>query len=525
MFGAVAVAYLFDLGRTPVYLGGDEAHFAIGAQAIATSGRNLNGDVLPLFFNLVDPAGDPVSMPWGDTWYHPVLFYLIAAFFTFVPIAESTARFPVAVLGGIVTPLLTYAVARRMRLERLPSLVAALAIALAPANLILSRQALDYVCPLPFVLAWLWFLIDYVETRRRRSAVMVGLVLGVGCYSYIAAWAFMPFLLALSWAIFWRTGAGFFRPVVISAAAFAPAIVLLATWLWTHPKMLEETVVRYQVLDSHRTPEAGYGASRIANVRAAVPGYASYFDPIFLFRRGGQSMTASTDRTGVFLVPVAVFLPVGLIALVRKLFNKEDRALGLTAAVLIAGLLFAPLPAAISGYSRGVQRALLLLPFVAVVSGYGFSILWRSDRRVVRNAAIALLLVAPLQFAVFYRDYFTHYKLRSAFYYDAVAFTDVAQYLIANLESEEVYFRRDLDAVGAKWRFYVTKANRLDLLERANYISERRELEGAAAGSLLVMYVENKEIEALEQSGQWKVEKIVLDVDNRPAAAILRKMG
>lgn len=34
----VGVAYLFGLGGAPGYLGGDEAHFAVGGDAIAATG-------------------------------------------------------------------------------------------------------------------------------------------------------------------------------------------------------------------------------------------------------------------------------------------------------------------------------------------------------------------------------------------------------------------------------------------------------------------------------------------------------
>ena len=37
-------------------------------------------------------------------------------------------------------------------------------------------------------------------------------------------------------------------------------------------------------------------------------------------------------------------------------------------------------------------------------------------------AAIALVAALVLQFGVFYRDFFTHYPLRSAFYYDPGGF-------------------------------------------------------------------------------------------------------
>ncbi len=134
-----------------MYLGGDEAHFGVVADAIARTGRNLRGDFLPLFVNLADPLGEK-AQPWGDTWYQPLLFYLTALAVKVLPFSEAAVRAPAAFLGGVVSPLLMYLVAMRLLGNRLQAIVAALVLALAPAHLILSRQALDYICPLPFVL-------------------------------------------------------------------------------------------------------------------------------------------------------------------------------------------------------------------------------------------------------------------------------------------------------------------------------------------------------------------------------------
>jgi 4-amino-4-deoxy-L-arabinose transferase-like glycosyltransferase len=104
VLAASTALYMFGLDRAPVYLGGDEAHFAIGGHAIAATGRNVNGDSLPLFFNLEDPLGDPVPMPWGETWYHPYLFYLIALTLKVLPFSEAAVRVPNAIIGGLITP-------------------------------------------------------------------------------------------------------------------------------------------------------------------------------------------------------------------------------------------------------------------------------------------------------------------------------------------------------------------------------------------------------------------------------------
>ena len=190
---------MVDLGRTPVYFGGDEAHFAVVGHSVATTGRNLNGDFLPLFFSLSDPTADLQPMPWGNTWYQPFLFYLVAAVLTVAPPGEFVVRLPVAIIGGVVTPVLLYFVALRLFKKRALALGCAALFALMPPQLILSRQALDYVCPLPFILAWFWFLIDYAETRRLRSLAWGGLCLGVGFYSYIASWVMMKPSAYMTW--------------------------------------------------------------------------------------------------------------------------------------------------------------------------------------------------------------------------------------------------------------------------------------------------------------------------------------
>jgi len=542
IFGLVAALYCFDLAATPVYLGGDEAHFGVVAHAIAQTGRNLRGDFLPLFVNLADPLGEK-AQPWGDTWYQPFLFYLTALAVKLLPFSEAAVRAPAAFLGGVVSPLLMYLVTMRLLGNRVHAMVAALVLALAPAHLILSRQALDYICPLPFVLAWLWCLIAFAQTGRVAFAGVGGLLLGLGCYSYIASWVMMPIYLALSWVVFYRAGrpptrrrfhlraeryggqvgeAGFVKPAAAATIGFALPVIVLVPWLWMNPQMLRETVARYSLSDAEQVSQSRTqnDASIAQLVGRTLGAYVSYFNPVTLFARGGPSMTTSTARTGVFLLPVAVWLPAGLYVLWRR----RDAA-GIHW-VLLAGLLTAPIPAAVKGEPDMVQRALYMIPFAALISAMGFALMWQAKHRIVRMATVLLVLAAPIQFAEFYFDYFTHYKLRSAFYYDPVAFRDVAQYLFDQGPAPAYYFADDLDDAGAKWRFYTIKHSRQDLLARTRHVAtDGPEPAAAPSGSFLVMYVGRAKLAALEQPGHWTVVTVIKDVDQRETAAILRKGG
>ena len=498
VFAAVAALYLFDLANTPVYFGGDEAHFAVGAHAIATTGRSLNGDRFPLFVNLADPLGGK-SQVWGDTYYQPFLFYLNAMVMTVAPLSITSVRLPAALIGGLLSPLLLFMVARRLMGHAMPALVAALVLALAPTHLVLSRQALDYIAPIPFLIGWLWSVNAFMRTRRTLFAALAGFILGVGCYSYIASWGVMPLLLTLTWFVMWWAGHGA-RPILLSAIAFAVPVSLAPVWIAFHPEMLRETLARYGTTDQPRV-----GALRT---------YFTLIDPIVWFVRGGPSLTTSTARSGFVLLPVAVLLASGLAALWRR----RDWI----AVAIVVGLVTAPIPAAFKGEPAMIQRALYVLPFAALLAGYGVAWLWQS--RIGRAIALLVLLASPIQFAYFYFDYFTHYKFRSAFYYDPAAFRDVASYLMASGDAPAYFFTNNVDDASVKWRFYTLIAGRTALLTRTRYIEPDARPDDAPAGSMLVTYDDTARLAALAAEG-WRVERVVNDADNRPAAAILRKGG
>ena len=497
VFALVAALYLFDLSNAPVYFGGDEAHFAAIGHSLAKTGKNLRGDRFPLFVNLADPLGEPPQR-WGDTYYHPILFYLDAAVMTVARPTIAAARLPIAIIGGLLSPLLLYAVARRVIGQPLPALIAALVLALAPVHVILSRQALDYVLPVPFVLGWLWCLDGSLGAPQGKHAAWAGLILGVGCYSYIASWAVMPMLLALSWAVWLRAGRGW-RPIVVSTIAFAIPIGIAPLWIALHPQMLRDTLARYLEPD---TPKAPF-----------VPTLVSLIQPLLWFVRGGPSLTTATARSGVVLLPVAVLLAAGAIALARL---RDWRV-----AVIVFGILIGLLPAAVKGEPGMIQRAMYVLPFIALAAGFGFAWLWQS--RPGRYLAALLLAASAAQFGYFYFDFFTHYKLRSAFYYDPVAFREVAGELFHSPNAPAYYFTTDVDDASVKWRFYTTLEGRTDLLSRTKYI-EPGDRPAAPPGSVLVTYDDTSRITALVADG-WRIAIVIKDVDGRPAAVILRKLG
>ena len=516
--------YLHRLGDVPVYLSLDEAHFAVHADAIASTGRNLNGDRLPLFINLADPLGDRPDLPWGNTWYQPFLFYLIAAALKLLPLTEASIRTPTAILGGVVNIVLMYLAADRLFGKRRIAIAAAAMLAMCPASVVISRQALDYTCPIVFILAWLFCLSSFVRDPRLRYAIGTGLVLGVGCYSYITSWIMMPLYLVLSWVAFATAVRNPIRPAVASAVAFMLPLLAILPWLWIHPEMPGNLLSAYSISDPEHVSAIqavrdGRGLIEVA--RRSVSVYWAYFDPSFLFLSGGASRKLSTGQAGVFLLPVAILLPIGVYALVRR-----DRRswFGLT---LVAGLFSAPLPATLKGTAFAIERTMALLPFAILISACGLAWLWESRRTTVRVLGTLLLVAQPLQFAGFYQDYLSDYRTRSALGYDPTAFGEAAPFLVdaaAGGESPAVYLTAPLYDVSAKWRFWVTRLGHPDLLSRTHYFDGNLAgLGPAPIGSLAVVPSEDAAVNAAVSSGEWVLARRVMSIDGQPTLAILRK--
>ncbi len=177
-----AAVYCWRLGEAPVYLAPDEVIIANDAYVLATTGRALDGTLLPLYFR----AG-----AYGS-WFMPMIYYGMAAALQVLPFVEWAIRVP-TVLAGVLSIVLTYFVGCRLYGDRLAALVAAFVLACAPAFFILSRYALDYTWPVPFILGWLLCLLIALDGPRSRWWLAAsGLCLGLGWYSYISSIVMMP---------------------------------------------------------------------------------------------------------------------------------------------------------------------------------------------------------------------------------------------------------------------------------------------------------------------------------------------
>jgi 4-amino-4-deoxy-L-arabinose transferase-like glycosyltransferase len=376
LLSIVAVAYLWRLGDAPIYLAPDEAIIANDAYAVATTGRALNGTLLPLYFQ----AGI------YNSWFMPVIYYAVAGILQVLPLAEWSIRVPTA-LAGVLSVALTYLVGRRLYGDRLAAAIAALVLACSPAFFILSRYALDYTLPVPFILGWLWCLLIAFERPRplpstllraapsevegRRWFAAAGLCLGAGWYAYISSIVMMPVYAVMTLALLAAKKRDR-REMAAFVAGFALPLTLFVAWLLQHPEAIEATARRYGLIEA--TPAASAGSIfQTFDLGAMLVRFVTFFRFDFLFQLGDVYLPFSTRNTGVFVGAAGMLIGAGIVG---ALFTFRS---AMTLLVL-AGFLVSPLAASVLQEEGAIRRATGMLAFGALLAGLGAAVLGRIAR-------------------------------------------------------------------------------------------------------------------------------------------------
>lgn len=580
LFVAACVLYAWRLDAMPTYISPDEAIISVDAYELATTGRDLKGTSLPLYFH--------IQMP-GETrfgWFTPVIFYLSAAFYQVLPFTEWSVRLP-SVFIGLVNLLVIYLLAKRLFDSAWIAMAAAGVLALSPAHFIFSRYALDYLYPVPFILLWLLCLQRALAGRASRWLFLSSLCLGLGFYSYAAAVLLVPVFLVLSLAV-WFAETGDAKSGAWAALGFGLPLVAFAIWLGSHPSAFGDTAQRYALYDA-RNLNALQGLKELLgfpNVERMTSLYWSFFNPAFLFLSGDQSMTFSTRAAGVFPQVLVLLIPIG----VFRILSVDRTPFNL---LLLAGFVIAPMPAVLVPEAGAINRATAMLPFGALLAAFGVKQLaavsairfarpaagiigatalalgvayaaWTvaTEGRLSGSAAglvglgvvliaftamaarvaqgpvlaIGLLALVVMQFGSFSRDYFGDYRVRLNSWLGGNLRGALEAIIERRPEGDTtfVYFAHLQSTSGladirnywmdAYWRFYLIKHHREDLLAQSGPLDATR-LDAITPGSLVLGNRGDRIIEGLIESRQLTPVVTVPELDRDPFFVILEKAG
>lgn len=451
--GLVILLYAPRLRDAPIYLAHDEIGFALQAHSIASTGRDLNGRILPLYF----------SEPGYTSGRDPISIYFTALLLTRLPLSETTVRLP-SLLVGALDVVLMFFVARLIFKRLILAVVAASLLVLTPAHFVFSRLGLSVIYPLPFILAWLLCLLWFLE-RRSEGVLFAGTAcLGIGVYSYLASVVTMPVCLVLTCIAIRRERPGIRLYLVAAAGFFIPLLPLLV-WHLRHPERYGELVQQYQLYDSAHVGLLRGLRSLVGyfglGVRSDV--YWRFFSPGFLFFSGDSSIVDSTREAGVFTWPVAILLPLGI----YQIIAGGRRPIG---PLLLGGFALAPLASVITA-DVAIHRSLALLPFGVLIAAYGAEALLFPVERWRRLAGVLLLALVAVHFRHFYADYFDGYRVRSAGWFGGNIRGAMEEIIRAGEQDStaRIYLSSAIPFIDSRWRFYLIKHGQQGLLSRTVY--------------------------------------------------------
>jgi hypothetical protein len=497
--------YSAALDRVPPYLLHDEIRGALQARSIAESGRDLNGRWLPLYFQ---EQGFSVGRD-------PVAIYLTALVLEVLPLSEGAIRLPSALVGSLGVGL-TLVLARLWLPGTWLPWLAAGTLALTPGYFIHSRLGHQVIYTVPFAVAWLVCVTLYLKQPRPRYAFAAGAVLGLGVYSYLAALITMPTYLAATLAVMLlrRDGRGARAVVVGWAIALAPLVL----WQFVQPDRYADMLSAYRLVDQEA------GAATRPGLRAAMGALQlrldtlwDAFNPSRLFFSGESSLNVSTRRAGILLLPVAPLLVAGLI----RLGHTRRTPQGL---LLLCALAMAPLPAVVMADVE-IRRWLVALPWAALIAACGAQALLEGGR-LSRAAAVLLLLLLPVQFSGFVRDYFTDYPARAGLWFggNIRGAVTTALGLGGTDPPPAVYLDSRIPYIDDYWRFYATVHGHEGLIARAIYVPQAAMAEYAPAGAVFVTRHGTALAEDLAAAG-WTGAATIREPDGAPSFIVHVRAG
>jgi 4-amino-4-deoxy-L-arabinose transferase-like glycosyltransferase len=434
-----------------------------------------------------------------------------------MPLSEFAVRLPNA-LVGVLDIVLMFFVARQIFRSDFIGVIAAAMLAFTPAHFIHSRLAVSLLLPLPFALAWLWWLAAFVEKETIGRLWGAAVSLGLGLYGYLASVLLMPIYLACSaWV---AANRDIIRRSVVLIAGFLIPAVPLVIWELAHPERFGQMISIYHPYAPRFGPLQGLKEMLSyfsLGVRSA--NYWTNLNPSLLFFEGDASLINSTRLAGVFLWPMAFLMATGTYQMLTS--RRSPFAL-----VILIGFITAPLPQVLT-VDVGIRRSLVMVVFGVLMAAYGVEFLLMRGRLFrYRVAAILILIVLPFSFRNFYRNYVGDYQTRAAFWFggnirgmfeDLIALRPKGSTSPIYLSNKVPY----LDEYGA---FYSAAHARDDLLPDTHYYTpDEIDVRAQPARSLLVAPVNEKPGAELLTSNGWRAVKTVREPTGQPVFVIFEK--
>jgi len=400
----------YRLGEVPLGFHKDEAFLGYNSYSILKTGKDMNGNFLPLHLQsfLYSPAG---------------YSYFTIPFITLFGLSVSSVRFASAFFGTatiFVTFLLVKKIFEKNTYSEIVALLSAFLIAISPWNINLSRTATESVLVVFFIALGTYLFLLFGQNKKFYLLLTAFVCFFITIFIYQAPRSFLPFyvpslflylkgfkgikslkhaiylyLLTIILPLFLILGSKDLSLRIRTVSIFAnpgPQISM------TH-FLAEDNVLGFPLLVSRLF----YNKYTIYS-RDFFKNYFDHFSYDFLFTDAGYPVRYRVPLSGLLYIFEIPFLIFGMYQLL-----KSDKK---TATFLSLWIILAPLGSALT-YDDvpNLQRTLILFPALSIVSAYGiFSIfaLLKKKKMYFIPSLLVICAIGMYSFLYYLHQYYYH---------------------------------------------------------------------------------------------------------------------
>ena len=414
---------LLSIEKYPVSLSMDEVAIGYNAYSILNTGKDEFRESFPLAFR---SAGD---------YKPPVNIYLAVPSIYLFGLTEFAVRLPVALIGSLTAVVLIFFL-RSLGLSRVGSLFGGFWLSVLPWHIHFSRGSFEAITALFFLLLGSWLFILW--TKSKKALILAGSVasFSLSVWAYHAERLFTPLVALFLFFLFKdrielakiKIKKQFLVAGIVLAIFATPFLKLTFFTEAISQRAASTSILREASLGNalHLGSYENLGERIFDNDFYLIfihwlGKYLNYYDLRFWFWKGLAFTPPGYPDLGLLL---AVDLPLFFLGVYALIKSKNEKLKGLALFWFFVG----PLPASLTMNEQHPLRALVWIPFFAIVLGHGFDYLTKK----VKSWGVFLYLAILCLNFIYLADIYIHHFPRYYSEYWQYGYKEVATYACEN---------------------------------------------------------------------------------------------
>ncbi|QQS38644.1 glycosyltransferase family 39 protein [Candidatus Woesebacteria bacterium] len=408
------------IDNTPPSLNWDEVSHGYNAYSLLSSGYDEWGKKMPTIFRA-----------YGD-YKLPVYIYVTALSEKLFGVNTLAVRLP-SMLAGVGLVIVSYflthtlfqnEIASKERLKNL-SLLTAFLVAIEPWTLFLSRAAFEANLALFFITFATYLLIS--AEKKYMNLVWSAVFFGLAVWTYNSARIFVPLFVVILVLGYRLEIAGIYLRNVhlvkfsfiilffFTASMFAQLVNPAGQARYSKVEIVDEGAIAQIDELRNSSPYSPFIARALHNkgtffIKKAASNWTSHFKGDYLFTDGGSQYQFSVPKHGLLYIINAIFLVIGVFALLR-LKNRVGN-------IILFWFFVGPIASSITREAPHVLRSSTMLPSPMIITAFGYltfmNFVNKGKRITLKNMAWIItpiyIFLIILSAENYLHGYFTSYR-------------------------------------------------------------------------------------------------------------------